>query len=121
MMKRIFPTLLAVALWAAALPVAAQPASERALPFVLAGALALEVEIDACKLPASAKERDELRQAIVRLQQRTGLPDDVIAKIQADMRATKADPEWKPVQVEVCKEMRANFKKHLAEVVGRSQ
>lgn len=90
-------------------------------PFVIAGALRLEVEIETCRLSVSDKDRSELRQAIVRLQKRAGLSDSMIAKVQKDMRENKDDPDLKEVLAESCKDMRANFRKYLAEVLGKSR
>ncbi len=121
MISRIFLILAVILAALAAFPAAAQPASERALPFVLAGALRLEFEIEACAIAASASERDQLKQALANLQKRTGLPDEAIAKIRREARADMADPAWKSIQLETCKEARVKFKEFLTEVIERSQ
>jgi hypothetical protein len=114
-------TLLAAAVATATAWTAAAQRAGDVDPFVIAGALRLEVEIETCGLSVSAQDRSELRQAIVRLQKRAGLPDAMIAKVQKDMLALKDDPDWKPMQAEACKDMRTNFKKYLTEVLGKSQ
>ena len=43
-----------------------------------------------------------------------------IAKMRSEMRAAKADPAWKPVQEEICKDLRIKFNDYLEEVLSRS-
>jgi hypothetical protein len=104
---------------AAAVPAAAQ--AENVDPFLISGALGLVAEIEACALPITSNEKEQLQQAIRTLQQRAKLPDELFVKVRRELRAQKADPEWKEVQEEVCKDMRVNFRKYLAEVLEKTK
>jgi hypothetical protein len=95
--------------------------SEQVDPFLISGALGLEAEIEACAPPITSNEKEQLQQAIRTLQQRAKLPDELFVKVRRELRARKADPEWKEVQEEVCKDMQINFRKYLAEVLEKTR
>ena len=105
----------------AAIPCAAQPAGERVNPFVMAGAMELEADIEACKIPATESQKEELRQAIRTMQQKVEMPDAAIAKIRQDMRADRSDKFWQDNAAEYCRDTKAKFTDHLAEVLRRSK
>jgi hypothetical protein len=95
--------------------------SEQVDPFLISGALGLEAEIEACAIPATPAEREQLAQAIRTFQKRAKLPDEFFVKVRRGLREAKKDPDWKEVQVEVCKDMREKYKQYLAEVVAKAK
>jgi len=113
--------VLAIAL-TASLPCAAQPAGERVDPFLLAGALGLEADIEACNIPASDSDKEALKQAIRIMQQKIEMPDAVIAKIRQDMRTFRSETDWKSQEAaQYCRDLKASFNAHLADVLSRSK
>jgi hypothetical protein len=119
MERRYLPFAVLLLLATTIGPAAAQ--SEQVDPFVIAGALGLEAEIEACAIPASQAEKEQLAQAIRVLQQRSKLPDEFFARVRRAMREDKKDPDWKEVQDEVCKDMRLKYKQYLAEVLEKAR
>ena len=112
--------VLALAL-VTSLPCAAQPAGEKVDPFLVAGALGLEADVEACKLPASDSQKEELRQAIRAIQLKAELPDAFIAKVRQDLQAARSEQFWTSHAREICQDLRAKFTDNLAEVVRRSK
>ena len=92
-------------------------AQERAV-WALSGALGLENTIEACAIPASTSQRDELRNAIAALQKKIGAPDRMIANIRRDLRAGRSEEPWISIKDEICKDSRARFTEFLAEILA---
>jgi len=94
--------------------------TERAA-WALGGALGLENTIEACAIPVSNSQRDELRNAIAVLQKKIGAPDRMIANIRRDLRAGRSEEPWISIKDEICKDSRARFTEFLAEVLAASK
>ena len=95
-------------------------ANERAV-WALSGALGFENTIEACAIAVSESQRDALRNAIAALQKKIGAPDRMISNIRRDFRAGRSEEPWISIKEEICKDSRAKFAEHLAEILAASK
>ena len=105
---------------ALAQPSEAVRATERAV-WALSGALGFENQIEACAIPVSESQRDQLRNAIAALQKKIGAPDRMIANIRRDLRAGRSEEPWISIKDEICKDSRTRVAESLAEILAASK